>query len=1233
IPVSYQYRVMPYGLSISPSVFQTFMNEVFREFLHRFVVVYIDDILIYSGNLAEHRQHVQQVLHKLRDHSLYLKLEKCEFHCSSVQFLGYIISAEGMQMDQGKVSAIQEWPQPLTVKELQRFLGFSNFYRRFIKDYSSITATLTSLLRGKPKTLNWNPSAHEAFQQLKKIFSTAPLLHHPDPELPFTVEVDASTTGVGAVLSQAVGEPPLLHPCAFYSCKLSPAEQNYDVGNRELLAIKLALEEWRHWLEGSTHPFTIITYHKNLQYLREARRLNPRQARWALFFTRFNFKITYRSGSKNTSADALSRQFSSDQPVEPKPIIPSNLIVSPILWEMDNDIRNATLQESAPPESSFLKPNLIILWALDTPAANGHSCSYNPNTGGPVCTIRYVQSCSVCAMSTSPRQLPTDKLVPLPIPQRPWSHIGVDFVTNLPAAEGNSCILVMVDRFSKMYKLFPLKGLPAAMEMAELLFQQLRSCQTGELNSSLTRFLPWAEYTQNSLRQDATGLTPFQCVLGYQPPLFLWMKEPSNVPAVDHWFRESERVWDSAHNHLQRAVRQRKRFADIRRRPAPDYQPGDQVWLSTRDLRLRQPCRKLSPRYIGPFKILRRINDVTFQLQLPPRYRVHPTFHVSLLKPIHPSATETPGAEVEPPPPEVLDPPSIYTVHEILDSRHRGSHLEYLVDWEGYGPEERSWVPRDDILDPTLLLGFRRSHPDRPAPRGRGRWEVPLEEGVVSGIHHSHLLLTHLWLHHPLDHHHQNTNNMGNAVSVTRPMTSLPARLVAAGASLPVRPQYKRIPVEQDGLFFVFTDSLSGVTSKAFRKCADPCPRYLTPDDTHDLCVFCLGEEHARDVLEGAKAPKEGQPPVPRGSGPSAAEARRKMSSWGSQVDLADELKKGTFPFTCLLADDDVVSLTSSDPAAKEQEMLEDEEAEAEPSLISCPAYEELLEVMECATVRLDLPWERAREVAPRGRLDERYRSDHNLPAQVSLPFLPDLHTEIEKVRKRPFSSRIHNFPHSNYANIEGMREHGYQKMPPVEETLASYLSVGKASSLKTPSLPSIPLQVTSCLNGRAYAAAGQAVGALHTMAVLQAYQADLLKDLDKGQGLFPDEVAELRRTTDLALRATKQAATAMGRSMGAMVVTERHLWVNLADLGKKERGFLLDAPVSPSELFGTSVETVFEKFREAKGRSAAFQTFIPRRSRSEPEQYGGPGPQAQKTSVATRAPPPPAGGSGRKRG
>ncbi|KAI2645180.1 Lamina-associated polypeptide 2, isoform alpha [Labeo rohita] len=367
--------------------------------------------------------------------------------------------------------------------------------------------------------------------------------------------------------------------------------------------------------------------------------------------------------------------------------------------------------------------------------------------------------------------------------------------------------------------------------------------------------------------------------------------------------------------------------------------------------------------------------------------------------------------------------------------------------------------------------------------------------------------------------------------------------------------------------------------------------------------------------------------------------ARRKLSLWGSQVDLADKLDKG-LSLSRSSAGNESELLDGLIRQLEEQELL-DEEKQSEPSQSSCPTYEELLEVVERATARLDLPWKRMKKVAPRGHLDEHFLSDHNPPAQVSLPFLPDLHSEVVKAWSKPFSSHIHRFQQTSYANIEGMRKNGYERMPPIEEKLASYLSLGEAFSLKAPSLPTEPLQKTSSLNGRAYAVAGQAVASLHTMAVLQAYQADLLKDLDKGQGLSPDEVAELRRTTDLALRATKQAATAMGRSMAAMAVTERHLWVNLADLGRREKGFLLDVPVSPSELFGTSVETVIEKFREAKARSAAFKTFIPRWTRSEREHQRGPGPsrsedrrQAQKASVAVwrpegRSPGFEAGGSG----
>ncbi|KAK3538562.1 hypothetical protein QTP86_006724 [Hemibagrus guttatus] len=788
----YEYRVMPYGLANAPSVFQDFMHEVLRDFLHKFVVVYIDDILIYSRSMADHQRHVAEVLHRLRDHNLFLKAEKCLFHQPTVQFLGYVIDHSGVRMDEKKVTAVRDWPAPTTVKELQRFLGFANFYRRFIRGYSSVTSPLTNLLRNKPKTLVWTPAATHAFQTLKQAFTTAPLLVHPDPELPFIVEVDASTTGVGAVLSQQQGNPRKLHPCAFFSRKLNPAEVNYDIGNRELLAVKLALEEWRHWLEGAKHPFTVLTDHKNLEYLRAAKRLNPRQARWALFFTRFKFTISYRPGSKNVKADALSRIYGPDIASEdPEPVLPEKIFASPISWS-EGTLPESGAPPGCPPGLQFIPRShrTSLIHATHVSLGTGHpgikgtlsllqQRFWWPRMAGDV--KRYVQGCRECAMSKSPRHLPAGKLLPLPVPNRPWSHLGIDFIVDLPASEGCTCVLVIVDRFSKACRLMPLPGPPTALETAEYLFNHVfryyglpedivsdrgpqftsrvwraffkRLGVTISLSSgyhpqtngqterkiqeigrflrtfchshqeSWSQFLGWAEYAQNSLRQSTTGLTPFQCVLGYQPPLFPWDGEPSDVPAVDYWFRESERVWGEAHRQLQRALRRRRSTADLRRSQAPAYQPGQKVWLSTRDIKLRLPCKKLSPRFIGPFTIVRQINPVTYRLQLPPEYRIHPVFHVSLLKPHHPSVllSTGPGVAEEPPLPLIVDDGTAYLVKEILDSRRRGGRLEYLVDWEGYGPEERSWVPRNDILDPSLLEDFHTSHPSRPAPRGRGR--------------------------------------------------------------------------------------------------------------------------------------------------------------------------------------------------------------------------------------------------------------------------------------------------------------------------------------------------------------------------------------------------------------------------------------------------------------------------------------------------------------------------------
>ncbi|KAK3506886.1 hypothetical protein QTP70_030924 [Hemibagrus guttatus] len=425
----YEYLVMPYGLVNALSIFQDFMHEVLREFLHKSVLVYIDDILIYSRSIADHRQHITEVLQRLRDYHLFLKAEKCTFHQPSVQFLGYYIDCSGICMDERKVTAVKDWPIPTS-----------------------------------PKSLSWTPAATQAFDTFKTAFTTTPLLAHPDPDLPFVVEVDASTTAVGAVLSQQQGNPRKLLPCTFYSRKLNPAEVNYDIGNRKLLAIELALEEWRPWLEGAKHPFMVLTDHKNLEYLRDAKILNPRQARWALFFTRFNFTISYHPGSKNVKADALSRIHSPEESTDdPEPIIPEKLFVSPIIWSEE------TLPESSASTNTPLgcpQGLQYIPRTRCTPLIHSSHTSLGTGNPGVNETLsllkqrfwwpnmasdvrRYVQGCRECAISKSPRHLPSGKLQPLPVPNRPWSHLGVDFITDVPVSNGCTCVLVVLDQFSK----------------------------------------------------------------------------------------------------------------------------------------------------------------------------------------------------------------------------------------------------------------------------------------------------------------------------------------------------------------------------------------------------------------------------------------------------------------------------------------------------------------------------------------------------------------------------------------------------------------------------------------------------------------------------------------------------------------------------------------------------------------------------------------------------------------
>lgn len=772
----YEYLVMPFGLTNAPAVFQALINDVLRDMLNKFVFVYLDDILIFSNSFQEHVQHVHKVLRHLLDNHLYIKPEKCQFHVSQVKFLGFVIEPGQIQMDPQKIQAVVDWPSPSSVKEVQRFLGFANFYRKFILNFSTVAAPLFALTKGNMIRFRWGPEAEEAFKILKKRFTSAPILLIPNADEPFTVEVDASEVGVGAVLSQR-GEDKRLHPCAFLSHRLTPTERNYHVGDRELLAVKLALEEWRHWLEGAKHPFQVLTDHKNLEYIQQAKRLNPRQARWSLFFNRFHFTLTYRPGSKNLKPDALSRVYvKSPQEDFIRPIVPSSKIVAPIRWELEGLIRKAQTKDPEPggcPPNCLYVPRVVrskvLMW--------GHSSQFTCHPGSARTleflqrrfwwpTIKddvmaFVKACPTCNQNKSSHQPPQGFLHPLSIPHRPWSHISMDFITGLPPSQGNTTILVIVDRFSKAARFIPLSKLPTAKETAELVmnhvfrvfgipqdivsdrgpqfssrfwqafcqslgtttslssgFHPESNGQTERLNQDLettlrcmtannpttwSQFIMWAEYAHNSLCSSATGMSPFECQFGYSPPLFPEQEVEVAVPSALQFVRRCRRTWKKARLKLLKVSQQYQHQANRRRRPAPNLRPGQRVWLSTRNIPLRVDSRKLSQKFIGPFKIARKVNPVTYKLYLPKSLKINPTFHVSLLKPVLSSPFFVTG---KPPPPRFVGGQAVYTVRRILDTRKVRKTRQYLVDWEGYGPEERSWVLAKDILDPRLIRDF-----------------------------------------------------------------------------------------------------------------------------------------------------------------------------------------------------------------------------------------------------------------------------------------------------------------------------------------------------------------------------------------------------------------------------------------------------------------------------------------------------------------------------------------------
>jgi hypothetical protein len=275
------------------------MHYVLRKYIGICVVVYFDDILVFSETLEDHVKHLRDVLQVLRDERLYANMEKCTFGVDKLVFLGFVVSSKGVQVDETKIDAIKNWPQPTNLLQVRSFLGLAGFYRRFVKDFSTIASPLHALSK-KNAPFVWGPSQDAAFHELKTLLTHAPLLALPNFDKTFEVHCDASGNGIGGVLMQEK------RPIAYFSEKLSGAQLNYPIYDKELYALVRVLHVWEHYLRP--REFVIHTDHETLKYLKGQTKLNKRHAKWSEFIESFPYVIKYIKGKENVVADALSRK-------------------------------------------------------------------------------------------------------------------------------------------------------------------------------------------------------------------------------------------------------------------------------------------------------------------------------------------------------------------------------------------------------------------------------------------------------------------------------------------------------------------------------------------------------------------------------------------------------------------------------------------------------------------------------------------------------------------------------------------------------------------------------------------------------------------------------------------------------------------------------------------------------------------------------------------------------------
>lgn len=499
----FEFNVVPFGLTNAPASFSNMMLRVLDPALDKWVVVYLDDILIYSRTKTEHLGHIRHVLALLRKNGLYAKLSKCSFMQEETEFLGHVISKDGVHTNAGLVRAIREWPRPQKQKDVQQFIGLAQFYHQYINNFATIALPLHALL-GEGTTFSWKEDQEKAFLALKDAISKAPVLRIFDPDLLTTIETDASGFALGAVLFQT-DENGESRPVAFTSRKLNSAERNYPTHEQELLAVVHALKTWRFYLDGS--HFIVYTDHATLQHFPTQPKLTRRQARWMELLQEYNFTFKYKKGSDNTVPDALSRR-------------PDHHELNSLTVQLDTGIRQRLVEgyltdprlkpiyesclEGSPPARYSLADNVLCLERDDTlvvciPSKSDlrlsllhdahdsaiaghfgfektyqhlHSRFYWPSMAKD--TKLYVQSCENCQRNKSDLQRPAGLLQPLPIPPQRWHTVTMDFITQLPKTpRGFDSVVVFVDKLSKQTHYIPCHTTTTAPQVARIFFDNV----------------------------------------------------------------------------------------------------------------------------------------------------------------------------------------------------------------------------------------------------------------------------------------------------------------------------------------------------------------------------------------------------------------------------------------------------------------------------------------------------------------------------------------------------------------------------------------------------------------------------------------------------------------------------------------------------------------------------------------------------------------------------------------